>query len=186
MREWIKNIKDILANEEGTALLMSMLMLIILTFLGMASLMSTDTDLQISGNKKSHTRTFYAADSGVEAGLGILEETINSGYTPATGSPITINTTEFYLNKEIEPTAPASDNSDITLSGIGGSDVYLRIYGGETTLSPGSGIQIGAGYEGKGKGAAGGGAYIIYNIRSLAASNDNSQSKVRLQWRHVF
>ncbi len=43
-----------------------------------------------------------------------------------------------------------------------------------------------AGYEGKGKGAAGGGAWVLYHIRSRHMGFDGSDSVVEVQWKHVM
>jgi hypothetical protein len=57
---------------------------------------------------------------------------------------------------------------------------------GNTTLSTGSAVQLIAGYEGKGKGAAGGGAWITYDIRAERRNVRNTAVTVRLGWRHVL
>ena len=43
-----------------------------------------------------------------------------------------------------------------------------------------------AGYEGKGKGSAGGGAWVTYDIRAQHLDADHSESVVNLRWRHVL
>lgn len=67
----------------------------------------------------------------------------------------------------------------------GGDTVFLRIYG-VSGLLDGSGLQMIAGYEGKGKSAAGGGAVANYNVRSLATGTQNSQTRVWMRWQHVY
>ena len=42
-----------------------------------------------------------------------------------------------------------------------------------------------AGYEGMGKGAAHGGTLMIYDIITQRVGDKNSESIVRVQWRHV-
>jgi len=59
-------------------------------------------------------------------------------------------------------------------------------FGGDTSLSTGGAIQMIAGYEGKGKSSAGGGAWIVYAIRSRHQAMDNSDSTVACNWRHVM
>ena len=61
----------------------------------------------------------------------------------------------------------------------------LAIFG-DTVLSTGSAIQLASGYEGKGKGAAGGGAFIAYQIHAQQRGLANAESIVRLDWQHMI
>ena len=57
---------------------------------------------------------------------------------------------------------------------------------GNTTLSTGSAVQLIAGYEGKGKGAAGGGAWITYDVRAERRDVSDTDVRILLGWRHVL
>ncbi|HEB68516.1 MAG TPA: hypothetical protein ENI88_02725 [Desulfobulbus sp.] len=65
-----------------------------------------------------------------------------------------------------------------------GPHTNLSIYG-IVSLVQGGAIQVAAGYEGKGKGAAGGGALMVYDIHSQHLGQAGSESILRLQWNHV-
>jgi hypothetical protein len=56
--------------------------------------------------------------------------------------------------------------------------------GGQTRFSRGSAIQMAAGYEGLGKGAAGGGASIIYDIYAMRYGENGSEAQHMIQWIH--
>ena len=56
---------------------------------------------------------------------------------------------------------------------------------GQTSLSAGGSIVMAAGYEGKGKGAAGGGSVINYQVFSQKLDLNNSVAVIRLGWRHL-
>lgn len=56
---------------------------------------------------------------------------------------------------------------------------------GQTSLSAGGSITMAAGYEGKGKGAAGGGSVINYQVFSQKLGLNNSVAVIRLGWRHL-
>jgi len=60
------------------------------------------------------------------------------------------------------------------------------IVDGVTTTVAGAGLQQLAGYEGKGKGTAGGGGKILYTIYSQYKGKNESESIVAVQWRHVI
>jgi len=61
---------------------------------------------------------------------------------------------------------------------------YLYI-AGETMMLPGGALQMAAGYEGKGKGAAGGGVAKIMDIFSQYRGALNSESIIQFGWRHL-
>ena len=182
-----KNI--IKGREDGSILVVVLVMLVLLTGLGIAASTNTETELKIAGNDKFHKIAFYAADGGTEAGIELLEQNIDArGFSVGTIGTATINDMEFYANEESTTSSdniPSDTNRDITIPDIGNCDVYLKIYG-NTELSTGAALQIAAGYEGKGKGVAGGGAYVIYNIRSFSVGASNNQARVGIRWRHMI
>lgn len=53
-------------GEEGFALFLSMLLLLILTVLGIALLFTASTEQSLSGNETKVSKVFYAASSGVD------------------------------------------------------------------------------------------------------------------------
>ncbi|MFC1837405.1 hypothetical protein ACFLYW_01830, partial [Thermodesulfobacteriota bacterium] len=53
-----------------------------------------------------------------------------------------------------------------------------------TRFSTGSAIQMAAGYEGLGKGSAGGGASIIYDVYAMRYGERNSAALHYIQWIH--
>ena len=66
-----------------------------------------------------------------------------------------------------------------------GPHTNLAIFGA-TDLGAGSAVHMAAGYEGKGKGAAGGGAVINYNVFSQSFGLLRSESVIRLGYRHMI
>ncbi len=64
--------KSMLKNEEGSILIVTVLILLLLTFLGFWSHNTTDTELQIAGSDKTIKTVFYAADAGIEVGRAAL------------------------------------------------------------------------------------------------------------------
>jgi hypothetical protein len=193
-----------LANEDGFVLVSAIILLLILVMLGISSNMTTNLETQISGNDKIAKQTFYAADGGSEVGANLLEENIACAEGFAV-QPLTIGTVQV-VNKDFWL---QEDSNFWTLDGAGGrisaltafpSDAVrdirfpvndalphtnLSIYG-NTVLTQGSGLQMISGYRGKGKGAAGGGGQIIYDVYSQRQGESNSQSIILLQWRHII
>ncbi len=74
----------------------------------------------------------------------------------------------------------------------GGSD-YRSItprtelwYGGVPVHASGGALQQLAGYEGAGKGRAGGGGGTLYDIHSISHGLNNSRTHLLIQWMHTF
>jgi len=62
----------------------ALMVLAILTLMGSAAIVSTKTELKIAGNWTAHTRTFYAAEAGLEKGIGDLKALLASTPDPNT------------------------------------------------------------------------------------------------------
>lgn len=56
---------DPMRGEKGAVLVISIILLALLTFLGIAALNTTTTEIQVSGNDKVYKQAFYNADAGV-------------------------------------------------------------------------------------------------------------------------
>ncbi len=57
---------SILEDQSGAALVVALVMMIVLTLIGLASIFTSTFEIRISGNKRCSTDSFYAADSGVQ------------------------------------------------------------------------------------------------------------------------
>ena len=68
---------SILKNEEGSVIIIVLLVLALLTVIGITSSHNATTELDISTNLLLHKIAFYAADSGIEAGRAALNELKN-------------------------------------------------------------------------------------------------------------
>jgi type IV pilus assembly protein PilX len=56
----------ILKSQSGAALVIALIMMIVLTLIGLASIFTSTFEIKISGNKRCTTDAFYSADSGVQ------------------------------------------------------------------------------------------------------------------------
>ena len=63
----------IFENQSGSALVIALVMMVLLTLIGLSSILSSSFDIRISGHKRGATNAFYGADSGVQATLANLE-----------------------------------------------------------------------------------------------------------------
>jgi hypothetical protein len=58
--------KDRLIEQKGIALVVALIMLLVLTFIGLAALSFTSYETKISGNERVYNNAFYAGDGGIE------------------------------------------------------------------------------------------------------------------------
>jgi len=197
-------------NEEGFVLIFALLVMVLLTIIGIAATNTTMMELQISGNDRTYKETFYQADGGTRLAIRLIEENLGSpgGFTALDGvgrlvdpddpnNTILIVTTTLSENVK-DPVTPrtACDVSptsrDVAYFPNGYNPATPTaiphtniIADGVTSTTPGSGLQSLAGYEGKGFGAAGGGAQIVYSIFAQHMGRNNSETIVAVDWRHV-
>lgn len=69
-------------GEAGSAYILTLMALVVLTVLGLALALITQTEVQVGANEKTIHRTFYAADSGL--GIAAAQALASGRYTPTT------------------------------------------------------------------------------------------------------
>src|SRR5262245_34335237 len=62
------------AGEQGFALVLALLALLLLTFLGLTLAVTTSTELQIATNYRWSQQAVYVAEAGIEVGKAVLRE----------------------------------------------------------------------------------------------------------------
>ena len=79
---WGENMKN-RKSESGIVMIVCMILLLMLAIIGAASLMTSNTEMDISGNEKYTTAAFYLADAGIERALAVLQDDITwrDGFT---------------------------------------------------------------------------------------------------------
>ena len=174
----------IISDESGSVLVISLVILLLLTILGISVSKTSQIEIKIAGNEKFHKMAFYACDGGTEAGAELLERNIEErGFTTVPWTDVTVSNMNFWTN--LIPSDPSDANRDVLISNVVNGHINLK-YDGDSELSTGGAIQLVAGYEGKGKGSGASGAYLIHNIRSHAVGVANAEARVCAGWRHVL
>jgi Tfp pilus assembly protein PilX len=101
----LKESKLILNNQSGVALVVSLLMIVILSLIGIASSSNSTFEIRLSGNKRGSTDAFYAADGGLQSVLpDIANFNTSSGYTTSLGTLPTELQSELIDQKRTSPT----------------------------------------------------------------------------------
>jgi hypothetical protein len=89
----VRNFYKPIDNESGMVLLVSLLVILVLILVGTTSIMTTSTDLKISGNYKTGEQALYQANAGVEQVIAYLKSTHTVSYPTTADSPTTLTVT---------------------------------------------------------------------------------------------
>jgi len=203
-----KRLLCVLANQHGSVINVALLILILIFLIGIGLSKMSTTDIKIANNIKQDMTTFYETDAGLEATGEMIEQNLacSKGFydTPngTDGLPageevingkIYVKDLRFAYNTRDIAFIPAPDSSDADFYYPLGdyvtnpTDPHTNVkIGGATRFSRGSAIQMAAGYEGLGKGAAGGGASIIYDVYVQSFGRNNTSSTHFMQWVHIL
>lgn len=75
----MKRARKPLANDRGVVLVTALMVMALLTVIGMAALNTSDTELQISGNQRLATQSFYLAEAGIQHAVGVFRGSNDNG-----------------------------------------------------------------------------------------------------------
>ena len=164
-------------------------------------------ELDIAGNDARQRQAFYRSDAGLDIASEVLEQELACKGELTTGFPTAADGTGAFVGEEklyvFNTTNPLwfheGGNTvvpDISTSTVDMVYPYGRNADGSVTIMTingtsapimGGALQMGAGYLGKGRGAASGGTQRIHNIYSkhLGATGTNINATTLAQWRHV-
>ena len=178
-----------LKSEEGMVLIVSLLLLLVATVVGITALSTSTTKVMIAGNQRLSEMNFSSADGGISASVPIIETTAFERTVSATYSAdpdITISAD--FVNEITGALAQDGDIAsalpDIQFS-LGSTTVSIDVDYLYTGSPAGSAIEFASGYEGFGKGAGSGGAEVYYTVNSLSEGDAGSESGVFAVYRYV-
>ena len=172
-----------LGNENGSALIVTLLVLAILTLVGIGANNTASTDIQIAANEKFHKMAFYHADAGVYATPKLISSAIDGGSNPSgTGfSYLDTGTDIFY--RELMGYDAYDSNVDVSFS-LGGENVWVDVARDRTETLAGGGAEFASGAEGVGAGSAGSIA-TFFAMNSFGQGPNSSDSNVGAVYRKV-
>jgi hypothetical protein len=81
--------KKIWTDQSGAALVIALLMMIVLTLVGMGAIFTSTFEVQMSGNKRGSTDSFYAAESGLQVALANIDDFNPTRYVDNRYNPFT-------------------------------------------------------------------------------------------------
>ncbi|NEV65009.1 PilX N-terminal domain-containing pilus assembly protein [Thiorhodococcus minor] len=176
-------------KSKGIALITGLVLLVILTLVALSTMRSTTLEYRMSGNTAFlaqarqvsesgrlavstvlHDHVFERSWSGVQLppGLTILDKD-SSGSADAL---IANESGEAF--DQSDPVGSLTQDATFT-DPISGHTTKVAVYHMTTKLSPGSGSAMSAGYMGLGKGAAGGGSRMFFDVLADGAGDANSR-----------
>ena len=170
-------------SERGSALVIALMIMVLLTLIGLGIARKTDTDVGVSKNDMFHKEAFYHADSGVYTVPKIISRCLVSGYeVPITGITYLGGSGTFY--REIMGYDNHDSDKDARFT-INGYNVDVDVNRtGQKNLA-GGGVEFASGAEGVAVGSAGGVA-VYYDLDSVGAGPSSSQSEVLAEYRKVI
>ncbi len=186
--------KRILIEESGSALIIALLIMALLSIIAISTINTTNTEIQIAGNDKWEKTSFSAADGGTSVGVQLVElceeqagfddddgfgnfiqgdvtgPSLNLYIDPLQNLPIVINDANrdaFFPRLALAATAPHTNIS------IGSAHIPL----------PGTNPSADDGYDEGKKAVSFARAYVVV---SQHIGINKSQATVRLDYVHVF
>ena len=190
-----------LINEQGSVMVVALLMLSLLTIIGISAAKTSGIETQIAANEKFHKTAFYNADSGIYVTPKIISLCVDSGepqgslpgftFLDSAGDPdpsdSTLDDIFFYeimgYEETLERTAHDSANDMRFALGSHNVDVDIDRTGQESIA--GGGVEFASGAEGVGAGSTGGVA-LLFTMDSYGDGPASSQSNVEAEYRKVL
>lgn len=197
---------QVVLNRNGSVINVALLILILIFLVGIGLSKISTTDVKIASNLKTKTTTFYEAETGLKDAGEMIEQNMLCPPYGFKDTPPAIdllnpkeeiidnyfhfNNVEFARkNLRQEAFIPSIDGSDADFYYPEGDYVAdpeaphttIKI-GGVARYATGSAIQMAAGYEGLGKGAANKGFSYLFDVYARRIGSNNSTALHYMQW----
>lgn len=185
-------------NQNGSAMVLSLFILSILTMVGLLAAKSTTTEVQMATNEMHHKLAFYSAEGVAELVSEILEQNIAcpNGFTEThhRGGLVQVATPDFWKNEcqpgklpaDKEGTTPPVRDMRIPVGALDSEPHTNVLINGAPAFSRGNALQAAAGYQGIGRSLGSYGAHLIYDQIIQYRGRFNTEALVKIQWRHVI
>ncbi len=198
----MRRLRLILKNEKGSIIVLGIAFMAAATLLGVVATTTSTSDNKITANDRHGKIAFSNADGGTELGQEMLEKNIaaSAGFEAPEDENYVLGDVEvskdslvFWTQDDDEENPHQAFPCDISRDmhmpvdykpGEPHTNISIRRYSIQHVT--GAAIQMAAGYEGRGKSAAGMGTKIYFDIFSQHIGIEESDAMVRLQWRHVI
>jgi hypothetical protein len=173
-------------NEEGSALVVALLILVFLTIIGITATKTSEVEIQIAGNERFHKVAFYNTDSGIYAVPKIISACIDND-AEADLSAVTASYvgTAGTFYREVMGFDAWDLQRDVNFP-LNAFNVDVDVNRAGIEHIAGGGVEFATGAEGIGVGSAGGGVAVIFDLDSLGDGPGNSESNIVAGYRKVL
>ncbi|MBI3352008.1 MAG: hypothetical protein HY036_05455 [Nitrospirae bacterium] len=127
----MKNCISQVNNEKGVALLIAMMMLIMMTLIGIAAIMTSTTDINIAKNVKNSSNSLFQAEAGIEE---VKVRMVDSSVAQLAVDPFNgfnINWVDYLTTSSAATTvqfnSAASPYYDVTFNANGSNNIYASV-----------------------------------------------------------
>jgi Tfp pilus assembly protein PilX len=159
----MKNLASICTNEKGSALVLALLILVLLTLMGISATTTSTVGVQMAGSEKFYEMAFYSAESGWQRGLNWLD----NEYPGITDNRVW-NGTDFIA---VAGSLEEADTVPITLAQDSSTEYLLKIQFTGTAPVPGYGTSF---------------RRFNYRVNSVGVGPGNARSEVEITAGKVF
>jgi hypothetical protein len=183
-------------SQQGTAIIMVMLILMVLSIIGVYSVSTSSVETKITGVERGLQEAFYTADSGEPIGVSFIKKILQEDIQTVSelGAPwnSVIQDGDNFISELYNDANNRDWDEDIDSKDANnnlGLTAYVQLLVDIDRLSAqhcaGSGVEFAAGYEGIGFGG-GGDVAIFYTVDSKGIySMRGAESELHAGYRHV-
>lgn len=183
--------RRIILNERGSVLLVSLLILLVLSLIGIQALNTTVIELAITTNDRTYKEALNAADGGNFVAIKVVSQALNESASPTLDA---LSTLEYIANDgTIDSNPPNPDSFYRELIGVdnyeNGADLRFPISPTanasvdvqrlQVINMAGGGAEFASSYSGVGVSGPKG---TIYGVRTTATAPNNATSRVYVQY----
>ena len=121
---------QIVNNQHGVVMLVSLLVMALLTLVGMSALSTSDVELAIAANTKANKMAYYNGEAGLEYTRGVLQNSLNlNTYTAPDGTSQNLNTvvegnSATYLNPTYSAPTGFNFTSSVVIHGTYPGNIF--------------------------------------------------------------
>lgn len=190
LKKYRKRVIPVLGNENGSAIIIALIVLATVTILGITVSNISITELFISGNDVVKKISFFNADAGIYAVPKVISKAINDRETPASFSPpfvfsdvgvdTTIGDRTFY--RELSGLVAPDTDPDISFKNDGTNDTAVDIERLGSYTLVGGGAEFGSGAEGHSTSLKG----IRFNLNSTGQGPKNATTNIQARYLKVL
>lgn len=173
-------------DEQGSVIVVCMLIMVLLSFIGLAATQTSNVEIQIAGNQKFHQMAFSHADSGVYGTPKLISETIDNAAAPNEPGvqyfPLDDQAQardDFY--REVAGLDDWDSTRDVQIT-LAGFNVDVDVNRTGVKYLAGGGVGFASGSEGVG---TSGGKAIFFRLDSLGEGPSSSQANILADYRKV-